>query len=134
MQNPGSSLQVLKGKKSVILIGDNEDNYDTTATIDQWLTCGKIELSKQDKQHILGGKKLTDLHVNAFQSIARQQFPSFGGLHNTLVVGRAQLVEGQEKFIQIVHVEERAHWIAIVIDNSEIYLYDSLPAQLPWRS
>jgi len=49
--------------------------------------------------------------------IARQQFPNFGGLYNTLVVDRAKLVEGQEKFIQIVHVEERAHWVAIFINN-----------------
>lgn len=125
LQKPGSSVHVPKGKKSVILIGDERD-YDTHVTVDHWLSCGKIQLSKQDKQHILGGKELTDLHVNAFQSVARQQFPSFGGLCNTLVAGRVNLVEGQEKFIQIVHVEERAHWIAIFIDNSEVFLYDSM--------
>jgi len=49
----------------VILIG-YEGDYDTTTTVDHWLTCGKVRLTKQDKQHILGGKELTDLHVNAY--------------------------------------------------------------------
>jgi len=47
LQKPGSSLQVMKGK-SVILIGN-----DITVAVDHWLTCGKIELSKQENQHIL---------------------------------------------------------------------------------
>jgi len=124
-QNPGSSLSVSKGKKSVVTIADDGD-HNETAPAGRWLICGKIELSKQDKQHILGGKELTDLHINAFQSLARQQYPDVGGLYNTLVVGRAKFVEGQKQFLQILHVQERAHWIAIYILNSEVYLYDSM--------
>ena len=126
----GNSLSVSKGKKSVITITD-EGDHSKTAPANRWLTCGKIELSKQDKQHILGGKELTDLHVNAFQSIARQQFPDVGGLYNNSLVvghGRAKFVEDQRQFLQILHVEERAHWIAVYILHSEIYLYDSMYA------
>jgi len=122
-QNPGSSLS--NRKKSVVTITDKEDHIKI-APVDRWLTCGKIELSKQDKQHILGGKELTDLHMNAFQSLVRQQYPDVGGLYNTLVVGRDKFVQGQKRFLQILYVQERAHWIAIYISNSEVYLYDSM--------
>ena len=73
----GYSLSVSKGMKAVITITD-EGDHSKTAPANRWLTCGKIKLSKQDKQHILGGKELTDQHVNAFLSIACQQFPDVG--------------------------------------------------------
>ena len=93
-----------------------------------WTKCGRVLLTKKDKQCIVNGKELSDLHINAFQSIARREFPQVGGLHNTLVLHKMSLTdeEGFEQFIQILHIKERSHWATLQIVGTEIQLYDSL--------
>ena len=89
---------------------------------------GRILLTKKDKQCILNGKELSNLHIIAFQSIARREFPQVGGLHNTLVLHKMSLTdkEGFEQFIQILHIKERSHWATLQLVGTEIQLYDSL--------
>ena len=44
-----------------------------------------------------------------------------------MVVGSTLFVQGShEQYLQVIHIKERAHWIALQIINSEICLYDSL--------
>ena len=94
-----------------------------------------IEYTKKDKQHILLGKELSDLHVNAFHSVARRQFPLVGGLYNTLVLKKmlkkmSLTKDGSDyehaQSLQIIHIKERSHWAALLLVKSEIYLYGSL--------
>ena len=76
----------------VISITD-ETVPDNCRNADHWTKCGRVSLTKKDKQCILNGKELSDLHINAFQSIVRREFPQVGGLHNTLVLYQMSLVE-----------------------------------------
>ena len=106
----------------------SDENVGTSVSFDHWITCGRISLTKKDKQHILGGKELSDMHINAFQSIARRQFPHVGGLYNTLLLDRMLVThdQGCEQSLQIIHIKDRAHWAALQFIQSEIFLYDSL--------
>ena len=90
-----------------------------------WTKCGRVLLTEKC---ITNGKELSDLHINAFQSIARREFPQVGGLHNTLVLHKMSLTdeEGFEQFIQIFPIKERSHWATLQIVGTEIQLYDSL--------
>ena len=95
------------------------------------MTCGRVSLTKKDKQCILLGKQLPDMHINAFHNIARRQFPLIGGLYNTLVLKKISLAtEGFDhehaQSLQIIHIKERSHWAALQLVKSELYLYDSL--------
>ena len=116
-----------KSSMPVISITD-ETVPDNCRNADHWTKCGRVSLTKKDKQCILNGKELSDLHINAFQSIARREFPQVGGgLHSTLVLHQMSLVEeGYEQFIQIIHIKERSHWATLQLVRSEIFLYDSL--------
>ena len=75
-----------------------------------WIKCGRIALSKKDKQQIVNGKELTDMHINAFQSLARESFLLIGGLHNTLLLDKTSLaVKNYEQSLQIIHIPDRSH-------------------------
>ena len=65
-------------------------------TVDHWLTSRKIQLCKQGKQHIYGGKELTDLHINVFKHC----LPTIGGLYNTVVIGRAILTIQKQQAVK----------------------------------
>lgn len=76
---------------------------------------------------ILNGKELTDLHINAYQSIARVQFPHVGGLHNTLLLHKTSLnLQDYKQSLQIIHIQDRSHWVLLQVVGKDVYLYDSL--------
>ena len=50
-----------------------------------WVRCGSIILRKKDKQDIISGKELTDLHINAFHNVMKEEFPEIKGLQSTLL-------------------------------------------------
>ena len=61
-----------------------------------------------NKQQIVNEKELTDLYINAYQNIARVQFPNFGGLHNTLLLHKTSLLfDNYEQSLQIIHIKDR---------------------------
>ena len=68
-------------KNNPLIIGDdtNPDTVTTTCT-DIWICCGNVTLFKRQKQDLMKGKELCDLHVNAFQNILKSQFPEIKGL------------------------------------------------------
>ena len=61
---------------------------------DCWSRCGDVVLSKKDLQIILGGKELSDLHIDAFQNLVKMQFPHIGGLQTTLLRGTGNAIVG----------------------------------------
>ena len=122
-----------KGTSTQIVILDDKNATDSCKSViaDQWVKRGRISLTKKDKQHILHDKELLDLHVNAFHSIARTQFPLIGGLYNTLVLKNMSFTKDgcdheHAQSLQIIHIKERSHWAVLQLIKSEIYLYDSV--------
>ena len=110
----------------VISITD-ETVPDNCRSADHWIKCGRVALTKKDKQLILNDKELLDVHVNAFQSIARREFTLVGGFHDTLVLHKMTLMEeGCEQFVQIMHIKEKSHWATLQLIGRDIFLYDSL--------
>ena len=106
---------------------DNKTTHETYFN-NNWIKCGRILLTKKDKQQIVNEKKLTDLHINAYQNIARIQFPHVGGLHNTLLLHKTSLIlEDYEQSLQIIHIQDRFHcWALLQVVGEDVYLYDSL--------
>ena len=71
-------------KDNPVNINDNGAITDyKTAVLDLWTRCGNINLSKKEKQDLLCGKELNDLHINAFQNLLKSQFMEIGGLHSS---------------------------------------------------
>ena len=65
------------------------------------------------------------MHVHAFQSLVKSQFPHIGGLQNTLLQLKTPIVPGQAGMsLQIVHARKN-HWVCIQVTGSDIHLYDS---------
>ena len=53
-----------------------------------WVCTGRQSLTFEDKQVICNGKRLTDNHLNFSQCLIQAQFPTIGGLTNTLMVNK----------------------------------------------
>ena len=67
------------------------------------------------------------MHINAYQNIARVQFPNVGGLHNTLFLHKTSLLlDNYEQSLQIIHIKDRFYWALLQVTGEDIYLYDSL--------
>ena len=93
---------------------------------DIWTRCGSVKLCKKQRQDLISGKELCDLHVNAFQNILKSQFPEIKGLQSTLLqrkkpISKIDLAAG--KVLQIVHMP--SHWVTYQLFTSEVYFYDS---------
>lgn len=87
-----SNPTAIQSRKTLTPPGNKTESETQHVPInDCWTKCGRIGLTKKDKQQILNGKELTDMHVNAFQNIARVQFSLTGGLHNTLLLYKTSL-------------------------------------------
>lgn len=111
-----------------VLISDNDATTDCeTVALDLWTRCGNINLSKKEKQDLLCGKELNDLHINAFQNLLKSEFMEVGGLHNTLLESKTQFLKSElnsnKNILQIIHMPN--HWAALQVFGSDICLYDS---------
>ena len=87
----------------------------------EWV-CIFIKVS--DRDQLLMGEELTDIHVNAAQKLILHQFPSYQGLKNTLVSD--SLGFWTNNYIQIVH-SCSCHWItvnSIGCQPGEVDIYD----------
>ena len=94
-----------------------------------WTKCGSIVLSKKDKQSLLSGKELSDLHINGFQCLLKSQFGSIGGLRSTLLQKKSPISSKQNLTLQIIHITistKVKHWAALQICGDDISLYDSV--------
>ena len=119
-------LTTASGSKVNPITVDQNTSSAPGAGSDVWTRCGTITLGKKQKQDLLSGKELCDLHVNAFQNILKSKFPEIKGLQNTLLqrrrpISKTDLATG--KVLQIVHIP--SHWVACQLFTSEVHLYDS---------
>ena len=111
-----------------VVINDSNATTDReTVVLDQWTQCGNITLSKKEKQDLLHGRELNDLHINAFQNLLKSQFTEVGGLHNTLLQSQTQFIKSElnshKHILQIIHMPN--HWAALQIFGGDIHFYDS---------
>lgn len=86
-----------------------------------------LRLTKLDKQIIIDGLELTDMHINISQGLLRKQFPSIAGLCSSLspILSIGNWVEN---YIQIFHCYGN-HWICastIGCEEGVVNIYDSL--------
>ena len=51
----------------------------------EWVRIFNMTLKVSDRDQLLMGEELTDIHVNVAQKLILHQFPSYQGLKNTLV-------------------------------------------------
>lgn len=113
----------------IVIIGDRDDRHKEPLKVDcdHWVTHGNINLKKKDRQDILSGKELSDLHVNAYQSLLKTSFPSIHGLQNTLLQHKSPLLKHTDpsgQTLQVVHVR-KSHWAALQVRSGNVELYDS---------
>lgn len=91
----------------------------------EWVQIFSFTLKVSDRALLLTGKELTDMHINAAHKLLLYQFPSYQGLHNTLVQHIGFWVNN---YIQIWHCCQ-CHWITlstIGCKTGEVNIYDSL--------
>ena len=112
--------------ESITVNDDTDTPPPPSHSAECWTKYGGFQLTRKDLQLLLNGKELTDQHVNAFQSLLKNQFPQICGLQNTHFQTKKTLqhnrLEGMS--LQIIHVR-KSHWAALQLSGSEICLYDS---------
>jgi len=86
-------LTSANGSNNNPLIISDDINSDPVTTTDIWIRCGNVTLLKRQKQDLMAGKELCDLHVNAFQNILKSQFPEIKGLQSTLVQNKTPIAK-----------------------------------------
>ena len=89
-----------------------------------WLKLEKITLSVFDKEALCNNLELNDRHINYCQGLLKKQFPLIGGFILTLLL-KDKISCG----IQIIHCQQRKHWIVAVRSKSchnPIRIYDSI--------
>ena len=73
-----------KRKLSNVPIDLPAPSKDPTPT-KEWVQLGGIALTGTDKELIMAGEKLNDLHINMAQGLLKQQFSEITGLKSTLL-------------------------------------------------
>ena len=95
----------------------------------EWVCiAGNISLKLEEKEMLLGGLQLTDMHINASQMILKNQFPLINGLTSTLTVSSTSFGSWVSNYIQIFHCRGN-HWITITTlgcDPGCVCVFDSL--------
>ena len=113
-----------KRKLDVCII---ESSMPETQVINRpWLSLNKIELSFADKELIIAGDELTDIHMNFAQAVLKKQFPELSGLHSTLLLPRCSIT-GTDA-VQILHCRGN-HWSVVTsigCPAGVVKVYDSL--------
>ena len=110
---------------AIIIADEDFSNNDRSSPLQYWTNVYGITLTKKDLYQIVGGKELSDLHVNAFQNLVKSKFPHIGGLQSTLLQKRSPLnCADVDMSLQIIHTR-RSHWAALQFCDGNVYLYDS---------
>ena len=85
---------------------------------------GQLILTRKERQEILHGKQLTDLHVNAYQTLLKQRKENINGLQDTLLQISRPLPSLSGLTLQIIHVGS-SHWATLRVSENDVYVYDS---------
>ena len=93
-----------------------------------WVICNGFRLYNQNKQQLLNGKELNDMHINGACSLIREQYPAIGGLQSTLFQQYNHPLVQSQNAIQILHIQQN-HWAVISTlgcEENGVNFYDSL--------
>ena len=85
-------------KQKIICL--SEEIVDDEVVENDWVHIGKILLKAKDKEVLVDGLELNDLHVNASQTLLKNQCPFVNGFTSTLKV--ASLKGWAPNYIQIL--------------------------------
>ena len=95
----------------------------------EWVCiAGSISLKLVEKETLLGGLQLTDIHINVTQMILKNQFLFINGLTSTLTVSSTSFGSWVSNYIQIFHCHGK-HRITITTlgcDPGHVCVFDSL--------
>ena len=74
-----------------------------------------MELHEEEIEELGGRTWLTGYHINCALSILRNQFPNVAAMYNThwLDSGFPSIEQNSRKWLQIIHVVKRQHWILV---------------------
>ena len=119
---------------SEILIPDDYKTDIVQDVKDHWTKCGGISLTKRDLHKLTSGKELSDLHINAFQNLLKEQFNVFGGLQSTLLQQKqSPLTNKKERNIQAINISISPtvkHWAVLEIHSNSVFCMIQLTLQL----
>ena len=105
----------------------NETNADKEILRTVWLSSKEahITLYNSDKEAILRGERLNDIHILFAQTLLKQQFPGVQGLSCTLTQDRLRF-DIDKDIVQVCHVRNN-HWIVvsnILSESKQIDIFD----------
>nr|XP_020447011.1 COP9 signalosome complex subunit 9 isoform X1 [Monopterus albus]XP_020447012.1 COP9 signalosome complex subunit 9 isoform X1 [Monopterus albus] len=121
---PTNSLLSVDQSNTTPLLELDLETSDHTKT-QAWCTVEGTVLSFADRNVLLTGQPLNDKHINASQSLLREEFPFLEGLTDTAVISTAaEQVPATAEAIQIHHIDQ--HWLVSTSARGQVQLYDSL--------
>jgi len=111
----------------------SDDNTPSTSkgkvkTNKIWVICNGYRLYHQNKQQLLSGKELNDMHINGTCSLIKQQYPEIGGMQLTVWQQSNRPLMNRKNAIQILHINKN-HWAVISTigcEENSVNYYDSL--------
>ena len=108
-----------------------EDADEEMSTQQKWVEFGKTKLTQKDKAALSNGHKLSDIHINAAQTLLKMQFGQFNALQSTLLQLKQSLIDSKN-IIHILHVTNN-HWAVMSTQENEggIQYYDSIYSSMP---
>lgn len=110
----------------IIEAGAEDSNHSVDVCNTMWVTFDHFFLSLMDKDTVINGLELNDMHMTYAQKLLHHQFPHIVGL-------QASLFQHQKPScpleLQIVHDHNHSHWIVCSTVNSlpwQVDVYDTL--------
>ena len=109
-------------------VNDNKTKKDKT-----WKQYGCYKLTELHKSQLSGGQLLDDIHINAAQTLLKQQFPEIGGLCNTLLqnsnFNNTSITGCPSLQVVFVPMGKVGHWIVLSTlscKENEVEVYNTL--------
>ena len=96
----------------------------------QWLSFNNngIALTEWNKNLILQGERLNDMHIYFAQRILKNHFTNLSGLQSTLLLTESCRLSNANMYLQILH-DRDSHWIVVSTIGSKLpktYIYNSM--------
>jgi hypothetical protein len=92
-----------------------------------WIT--QLHLKESDRDILEENKELNDRLMDAASVLLKRKFPEVQGLQSTLLIGNSQhcmQFGNRIDSMQLIHQGIRRHWIASYMNDSQLYIYDSM--------
>ena len=93
--------EVIHQSKKRKLDTNTDEITESHCSIEMWVILNNFKLSSTDKNVILAGNELTDMHINFCQAILKKKFPKLARLHSTLLLHKCTI--DKPYALQILH-------------------------------